>query len=71
MYQSYGKFASAERLIQYAIEIFDLVETVPAESTGRSISRRFVQPDASPATRYDEAQSATSCVGVAHGEKQC
>ncbi|MEA3288007.1 MAG: hypothetical protein U9Q77_11630 [Candidatus Marinimicrobia bacterium] len=36
MYQDYGKFDRAERLIQHVIEVFDLVEILPAESAGWS-----------------------------------
>jgi len=53
MRQNYGKSTRAERLIQYAIEVFDLVEIVPAASVERSISCQFLRPDIASATRYD------------------
>ncbi len=71
MQQNHRKFERAERLIQYAIEVFDLVEIVPATSTGRSIGRRSLQPDTPLAARYGEAQSASSAIGAIHRGTPC
>jgi len=56
-------------LIQHAIEVFDLVEIVPATRVERSINHRDLQP--SPATRYSEAQSTGLYVDVTHGARAC
>ena len=69
MYQNYGKFDRAERLIQHVIEVFDLVEIIPAEGTGRSMRSRFIQPDIPSAARYSEAQGAIACGGTVHRKK--
>ncbi len=71
MHQNYGKFDRAERLTQYLIETFDLVEIIPASSTRRSTRHRLIQSDASPAARYGETQNVIPCVGAAHGGGQC
>jgi len=57
MSQRYGKSERVDRLIQYAIDIFDLVEIVPAAHVEQSISRQFFGSDASVATPYTEAES--------------
>lgn len=54
MNRGYEKTKHVERLIQHAIEVFDLVEIVPATRVERSVGRRFRQPEISPATRYAE-----------------
>jgi len=54
MHRGYEKTKHVERLIQHAIEVFDLVEIVPAARVERSINRRFNQPEISPATRYSD-----------------
>ena len=41
----YGKSKYAEQLIQHAIEVFDLVEIVPATRVARSLNRRYLNPD--------------------------
>jgi len=69
MNRGYGKSKHAERLIQHAIEVFDLVEIVPATRVERSINHRDLQP--SPATRYSEAQSTGLYVDVTHGARAC
>jgi len=64
MYQSQRRFGRAERLTQYAIEIFDLVDIVPAAGAERSIRRRLPRPNAASAARYGEPQSVSSQVGI-------
>ena len=47
MNQGYGKSKHAERLIQHAIEVFDLVEITPAAMTGETVNHRFLQASVS------------------------
>ncbi len=45
MNQGYGKSEHVEQLIQHAIEVFDLVEIVPAAKVARSLNRQYLNPD--------------------------
>ncbi|NQV42765.1 MAG: hypothetical protein HQ506_10455 [Candidatus Marinimicrobia bacterium] len=68
MNRGYGKSKHAERLIQHAIEVFDLVEVVPATRVERSLNRRY---KSSPVVRYGEAQGTSAYVDATHGARQC
>ena len=61
MHQSHREFESGERLIQYAIEIFDLVDVAPAAKTRKRIDRRLRHADvALAAVRHHKVQSVTA-----------
>jgi hypothetical protein len=64
MYQSRGKYDRGEQLIQYAIEIFDLIEIVPPASTGKLTGHGFRQVDTLPITRHKKAQDLVTRVAV-------
>ena len=46
LYQNQRAFRRRERLIQHAIEVFDLVDITPAARAGKKIDHRFLQPEA-------------------------
>lgn len=47
MYQNHREFGHGERLTQYAIEIFDLVDITPAATAEKTINPGFPQADVS------------------------
>jgi hypothetical protein len=53
MYQNHREFGRGERLTQYAIELFDLVDITPAATAEKTIDHRFLQTNVSiAAPRY-------------------
>ncbi|MBC8376189.1 MAG: hypothetical protein H8E26_09080 [FCB group bacterium] len=72
MNRGYGKSKHAERLIQHAIEVFDLEDITPATTEEKAINHRFLQSDAlATAARYSETQSTGLYVDVTHGARAC
>ena len=49
-----------ERLIQFAIRIIDIVESLPSTRVGNHIGGQLIACGTSPAANYGEAQSAES-----------
>jgi len=47
MHQNHREFGRRERLTQYAIDLFDLVDITPAVAAGKHIDHRFLQSDIS------------------------
>jgi hypothetical protein len=47
MYQNHRDFGRGERLTQYAIELFDLVDITPAVTAEKTIDHRFLQSNVS------------------------
>ena len=54
------KYDLEKRLIDFAVRIIDLVETLPNTRAGNHIAGQLVRCGTSPAPNYDEAQSAES-----------
>jgi len=54
------KFDRENRLIEFAVRIMDLVETLPDTRAGNHIAGQLVRCGTSPAPNYGEAQSAES-----------
>jgi four helix bundle protein len=48
------------RLIEFAVNIIKLVETLPESYSGKAIANQLVRSGISPALNYGEAQSAES-----------
>ena len=48
------------RLIDFAVQIIEIVETLPKTRTGNHIAGQLVRSGTSPASNYGEAQSAES-----------
>lgn len=59
MQQKRREFRRGERVIQHAIEMFDLVDITTAAKAGKMVDHRFLQPDVMlAATQYAEAENA-------------
>ena len=54
------KYDLEQRLIDFAVRILDLVETLPNTRAGNHIAGQLVRCGTSPAPNYGEAQSAES-----------
>lgn len=54
------KYNLEKRLIDFAVQIMDLVETLPNTRGGNHIAGQLVRCGTSPAPNYGEAQSAES-----------
>jgi four helix bundle protein len=54
------KYDLEERLIDFAVRIMDLVETLPNTRAGNHVAGQLVRCGTSPAPNYGEAQSAES-----------
>ena len=54
------KYDLEKRLIDFAVRIMDLVETLPNTRAGNHIAGQLVRCGTSPAPNYGEAQSAES-----------
>ncbi len=54
------KFDLEERLVDFAVQIIALAETLPSSRTGSHIAGQLVRSGTSPALNYGEAQSAES-----------
>ena len=72
LHQNHQNFGRGERLIQHAIDVFDLVDITPAALAEETVNHRFLQSDAlATAARYSEAQSTGLYVDVTHGARAC
>src|SRR6478736_2295151 len=54
------KFDLDERLINFAVSVIDISETLPKTFAGNHIAGQLVRSGLSPALNYGEAQSAES-----------
>ena len=60
-----------DRLINFAVEIIKLVESLPKTRAGNHISGQILRSGTSPAPNYGEAQSAESNQDFIHKMKVC
>jgi len=60
-----------ERLIDFAVRIIRMAETLPKTRVGNHISGQLVRCGTSPAPNYGEAQSAESRADFIHKMKVC
>ena len=58
-----------DRLIDFAVAMIDLVETLPSTRAGNHIAGQLVRCGTSPASNYGEAQSAESRKDFIHKMK--
>jgi len=65
------KFDLEERLIDFAVKIIELGESLPKTRTGNHISGQIIRSGTSPASNYGEAQSSESRVDFIHKMKLC
>ena len=64
------KFDLQDRLIDYAVRIIKLSETLPDTKAGRHVSSQILRSGTSPAPNYGEAQSAESPADFVHKLKR-
>lgn len=60
-----------ERLIDFAVRILDLVETLPKLPTAKHMGAQLMRSGTSPALNYGEAQGAESREDFLHKMKIC
>ncbi len=61
MYQNHRNFGRGERLVQHAIEMFDLVDITPATTVGKTVEHKFLQSDTlATAARYAMTENMTA-----------
>ena len=60
------KYDLEERLIEFAVRVIRLTESLPKTPVGRHISGQLVRSGASPAPNYGEAQDAESRADFVH-----
>lgn len=60
MRRNHRKHDSRDRLVQYAIEIFDLVDMDSDADVGEPVRRRFVQSNMSHVKHYDGIKRSVS-----------
>ena len=60
-----------ERLIDFAVRIIRLADSLPKSKVGRHISAQLIRSGTSPAPNYGEAQSAESRADFIHKMKIC
>ena len=60
-----------DRLIEFAVRIIQLAESLPSTRAGRHISGQILRSGTSPAPNYGEAQAAESRSDFIHKMKVC
>jgi len=65
------KYDLEERLLDFAVLIIRLAESLPKTKTGNHISGQLIRCGTAPASNYGEAQSAESKVDFIHKMKIC
>ncbi len=65
------KYDLEERLIEFAIKIMELMETMPDTQIANHIGGQMLRSGTSPALNYGEAQSAESRNDFIHKMKIC
>jgi len=61
-----GRFDLEEWLIDFAVRIIKMAESLPKAGTGRHVSGQIVRSGTAPAANYGEAQSAESKADFIH-----
>ena len=61
-----GKFDLEERLVDFAVRVIKMAESLPKNGTGRHICGQIVRSGTAPAANYGEAQSAESKADFIH-----
>jgi len=65
------KFDLEDRLIEFAVRIIEVAETLPKTVAGKHIGSQIVRSGTSPALNYGEAQAAESKADFIHKMKIC
>ncbi|MCG8683411.1 MAG: four helix bundle protein [Desulfobacterales bacterium] len=59
-------FDLEDRIIDFAVRIIKLSETLPNSQTGKHVRNQMIRSGTSPAPNYAEARSAESCSDFIH-----
>jgi four helix bundle protein len=71
MSKEWNTFDLEARLIDFAVRMIPISESLPKKRTGRPISGQIVRCDTSPAPNYGEAQGVESRADFIHKMKVC
>lgn len=63
------KYDLQDRLVDFAVRIIKVVESLPDSRAGRQVANQLVRAGTSPAPNYGEAQSAESRADFVHKMK--
>ena len=66
-----NQFDLEDRLIDFAVRIIKLAETLPKSHVGKHLSGQLIRSGTSPAPNYGEAQGAESRSDFIHKMKVC
>jgi four helix bundle protein len=66
-----GKYDLEDRLIEFAVKIIELTESLPKTRVGKHIGGQLLKSGTSPAPNYGEAQGAESRPDFIHKMKVC
>ncbi|MCA9059964.1 MAG: four helix bundle protein [Planctomycetaceae bacterium] len=64
-------FELQDRLVNFAVRVIGVVESLPDSRAGKHIAGQLVRSGTSPAANYGEAQSAESRADFVHKMKVC
>jgi four helix bundle protein len=65
------KYNLEDRLIDFAVAIINLVETLPSTRSGTHLGGQLLRSGTSPSLNYGEARSAESKIDFLHKMKVC
>jgi len=71
MSKEYHDYDLEDRLINFAVRIIALIESLPNNKVGKHIGGQLLRSGTSPAPNYGEAQGAESCSDFIHKMKIC
>ena len=71
MTKDYHEYDIEDRLIDFAVRIIALIESLPKNKVGKHISGQLLRSGTSPAPNYGEAQGAESRSDFIHKMKIC
>ncbi len=71
MPKSRNSFDIENRLIEFAVRVIKLVETLPKSNIGKHFAGQLIRCGTSPAPNYGEAQGAESRSDFIHKMKVC
>jgi four helix bundle protein len=71
MTKGYHDYDLEDRLIDFAVRIIALIESLPKTKVGKHVGRQLLRSGTSPAPNYGEAQGAESRPDFIHKMKIC
>jgi four helix bundle protein len=71
MTKDYHDFDLEDRLIEFAVRIITLIESLPKTKVGKHVGGQLLRSGTSPAPNYGEAQGAESRSDFIHKMKIC